>query len=141
MDNTVVCSGTSIGTKTGMHRYFDRMLQEISTRVSLEDKSNCPGWFGDKCDCRSGGIDQGYHNYLFRKGEFGSTAMAIPNDDGIVYTVGFLCAAPEVFKPDPAYLQPGLDSNGLVTTGDGTSTVAVVHQFDRCRGQPRGWRD
>jgi hypothetical protein len=139
-DSTVLCSGTSMGTKIGMHRYFDRMLKEIAERVTYEDKANCEGWFGDKCDCRTGGVDQGYHNYLFHSGEFGPNAIAIPNLEGIVLTVGFMCAAPEYFNSSAGVLAKTVDKEGLATTGDGVTTAAVVHQHDRCRPQPRGWR-
>ena len=140
-NNTVLCSGTSMGTKVGMHRYFDVMLAEIAERVALTEKeANCPGWFGDKCDCRTGGVDQGYHNFLFHSGRFGPTAVAIPNTDGVVLTAGFLCNAPDVFNAREDALSLMLDKDGYVTYDKSKEKrVAVVHQWDRCNPQPRGW--
>jgi hypothetical protein len=96
---------------------------------------NCPQWQDKQCDCRSGGIDQGYHNYLYHTGQFGPSATTILNNRGIVYTVGMICDNPKgVFKNA---LQ--LDPKGMVLTPDG-KVAAVVHQADRCT-RPKGWVD
>jgi hypothetical protein len=131
----VLCSGTTIATKKGLTRYLGVMLSTIAERVAYTDKKHCPGWMDDKCDCRSGGIDQGMHNYLYHIGRFGSGATQIKNARGVVYTVGYICERPDIFDKDALKL----DSEGMVVIPGG-GKAAVVHQADRCN-TPKGWQN
>ena len=77
IDETMLCSGTTIGTREAMLEYLGIMEQEMTD------------WMKDpKCCCNQmNGDDQSIHNYLFYTGRF-PFATAIKNRMGIVHTVG-----------------------------------------------------
>jgi len=102
----------------------------------MKDKKNCPGWVNEQCDCSSGGIDQGYHNFLYHSGKFGSTATSFKNGRGPVYTVGMVCSNPS--RDDPNALQ--VDTDGMVVQLNGkvSERAYAVHQANRCN-RPQGW--
>ena len=114
------------------------MLEEIIARVNVTDRDKyCPGWSNDKCDCRSGGVDQGYHNYLYHTGRFGAGATSFANGAGPVYTAGYVCDNPNGVNFDAMTLnnkgmviQKGPENKGEL--------ARVVHQYDRCN-KPKGW--
>jgi hypothetical protein len=69
-DGVVSCSGTTIGTRSGMMRYLTKMVAEIrSKRMAL------------------GSHDQGIHNYLVRQGALDPVEI-VKNDAGEVFTMG-----------------------------------------------------
>lgn len=77
IDEIMLCSGTTIGTREAMIEYLGIMEQEMTE------------WMKDpKCCCnKMNGDDQSIHNYLFYTGRF-PFAKAIKNRMGIVNTVG-----------------------------------------------------
>ena len=105
-DNAISCSGTSMGTIAGMRRYLDTMLAEIK-----------------KKQCKSYGIDQGYHNFLLHSGRLGGEERTrrYPQGTGPINTVGLI---------SDAALPLPRDRQGFVLNRDG-SRSAVVHQWDR----------
>jgi hypothetical protein len=77
LDEPMLCSGTTIGTREDMLKYLSIMQDEMME------------WMQDpKCCCfKMSGDDQSIHNYLFYTGKF-PFATAIPNRMGTVNTVG-----------------------------------------------------
>ena len=105
-ENSVSCSGTVMGTIAGLRRYLGVMIAEIK-----------------KKQCKSYGIDQGYHNWLLHSGRLGAENVTrrFPQGTGPVNTVGLLTNAK---LPLPR------DAEGFVLNRDGTRS-AQVHQWDR----------
>ncbi|KAL3911530.1 MAG: hypothetical protein SGILL_007246 [Bacillariaceae sp.] len=152
-DETMLCSGTTIGTREAMLQYLDIMHQEMSE------------WMKDpKCCCNAiNGDDQSIHNYLFYTGRL-PFAKAVKNRMGIVHTVGHQATMifraheaelardfPHNYTKDMAYqipLSTGktwlgpeyelVDADGYFLNYDGTRS-RVVHQYDRFRSQIKNW--
>ncbi len=73
---TMLCSGTTIGTREATISYLNEMHQEMKL------------WMKDpKCWFNTNGDDQSIHNYLFYSNKL-SNAASIPNRMGIVNTIG-----------------------------------------------------
>jgi hypothetical protein len=159
----MLCSGTTIGTRSAMLEYLRIMHAEMEV------------WMNDpKCCCfKFSGDDQAMHNYLFYSGMLDHIAVAIPNRIGLVNTVGVHAAL--VFSqhesqkkkeleaagkdPDAAHLEPyalstdfsmegegnwlglhyGLtDKEGYLVNYDGARSF-VVHQIDRFASSYGRW--
>lgn len=153
IDETMLCSGTTIGTREAMLQYLDSMHKEMSE------------WMKDpKCCCNAiNGDDQSIHNYLFYTGRF-PNSQAVKNRMGIVHTVGHQATLifraheaaltrdfPNNYTKDMAYqipLSTGptwlgpeydlVDDQGFFLNYDGTRS-RVVHQYDRFRSQIKKW--
>jgi len=130
----VSCSGTTMGTKPGVTSYLQAMTTEMTERSQLREKSNCPGWVNEECDCRTGGVDQGYHNFLLSSGKLRDLRVKrFAAGTGPVNTVGVICSNEDGEFQDAL----PLDQEGHVLNPDGTKSD-VVHQYDRC-DFPQGW--
>jgi hypothetical protein len=131
----VLCSGTVIGTRQGMHRFLSVLVEEFHTN---NKKTNL------KCQSPHT-TDQWTMNWLYYNGKFGrqDKTTTLPWGTGPVLTVGKACmtgkrkqGASDLVPRDEisglilnAY-EDAIDSNGVVK---GTKVIApVVHQFDRC---------
>lgn len=154
IDETMLCSGTTIGTREAMLEYLDIMHKEMSQ------------WMTDpKCCCNAiNGDDQSIHNYLFYTGQI-PFAKAVKNRFGIVNTVGHQATQifraheaalardfPQNYTKDMAYKVPLnpkgdvwlgpeydlVDEEGFFMNYDG-SRSRVVHQYDRFRSQIKPW--
>jgi hypothetical protein len=76
-DETMLCSGSTIGTRQGMLDYLAAMTTEMRVWMKHPD-----------CCCNNmNGDDQAIHNYLFYTGKL-PNAVAIPNRMGTVNTCG-----------------------------------------------------
>jgi len=142
--NTMLCSGTTIGTRAAMLKYLEVMYGEMKTWISTP-----------KCRFNLNGDDQTIHNYLFYTGQL-PFAKAIPNRHGIVNTVGV--EGSQVFKAKrKKYMDAGMpqgeagkhpydgddgktwigpqykvaDENGMFAQHDLKTISRVIHQFDR----------
>jgi len=154
IDDIMLCSGTTIGTREAILEYLGIMHQEMSEWMK-----------NPKCCCnKMNGDDQSIHNYLFYTGRF-PNATSIPNRFGIVHTVGKQAA--EIYKaheknlvrsrgdkdlakvvPFPGtkdgenpWLGPEfdlVDNEGFFMDYDG-SRSRVVHQWDRFRDKIQPW--
>jgi hypothetical protein len=153
IDKTMLCSGTTIGTRDSMLNYLEIMHKEMSD------------WMKDpNCCCNAiNGDDQSIHNYLFYTGRF-PFAKAIKNRMGFVHTVGhqatLISRAHEAvlerdftnYTKDMAHKIPFsnggktwlgqefdlVDDEGYFLNYDGTRS-RVVHQYDRFRSQIKPW--
>jgi hypothetical protein len=139
----MLCSGTIIGTREAMIKYCITMYEEMKR------------WIQDpKCRFKTLADDQSIHNWLFYNGDLGPDAVAIPNREGIVNTVGFEGdkifqahrskmyamnasdpeTAPYEGASEQTWASPEkygiVNENGEFTNFDG-SVSAVIHQFDR----------
>lgn len=77
-DEPMLCSGTTIGTRSAMLEYLRVM------HVEMDEWMNDP-----KCCCfKTNGDDQSIHNYLFYSGKLNHIAVSVPNQMGLVNTVG-----------------------------------------------------
>jgi hypothetical protein len=80
-DETMLCSGSTIGTRQGMLDYLTSMTTEMREWMKHPD-----------CCCNNiHGDDQAIHNYLFYTGKL-PNAVAIPNRMGTVNTCGVQAA-------------------------------------------------
>jgi hypothetical protein len=153
IDETMLCSGTTIGTREAMLQYLDIMHKEM---VDWMKDPNC-------CCNAINGDDQSIHNYLFYTGRF-PFAQAVKNRMGTVHTVGHQATLifraheaalardfPNNYTKDMAYkipLSTGdtwlgpeydlVDDKGFFLNYDGTRS-RVVHQYDRFRSQIKPW--
>ena len=100
-------------------RYLSVMLKEMEQMRTT------------KAGCRAYGIDQGYHNYLFRNGRFGSKKQikVWPQGEGPVNTVGYVCQREDGRHSLTDRLK--LNKDGFVLNDDGSKSAAI-HQWDRC---------
>jgi hypothetical protein len=135
-DKPMLCSGTTIGTRSAMLEYLRVMHKEMDE------------WMNDpKCCCiPMNGDDQSMHNYLYYTGKLDHIAVAIPNRMGLVHTIGaigsLILNAHQVQKRKPfdldehgsggwLGLQYGLtDKEGYIVDYNGERSF-VVHQYDR----------
>ena len=141
---TMLCSGTTIGTRAAMLKYLEAMYAEMKV------------WINEpKCRFNLNGDDQTIHNYLFYTGQL-PFASAIRNREGIVNTVGVEGAKLWHAKRKRLEDERGMTENQAawqdypgandrtwigvefnVTDGDGYFTQydgsrsRVIHQFDR----------
>jgi len=141
---TMLCSGTTIGTRAAMIKYLEVMYAEMQAWIKQK-----------KCRFEIHGDDQSIHNHLFYSGQL-PFATPIPNREGIVHTVGFEAAklwnakkkrlmkrqnmterhaaqAPYDGASGERWLGEQfklIDDEGYITDFDG-SRSRVVHQFDR----------
>ncbi len=101
-DLPIACSGTVLGTRSGVQRYLDSMIAELSAHAT---------------DGQLAGLDQGAHNALLHGGRF-VEALAVPNG-GRILTVG------SMFPESLA-----VDAQDQVLAEDGHAPE-IVHQYDR----------
>ena len=121
--NPVLCSGTTIGTRSAMIYYTRAMLHEAYLCVTRNPKK-FDGKRGHVC---SGGADQGFHNYLFWNNMLNASVVLL-NAGGPVYTIG-------VFRGKPVRsLNFERNSEGDVISPSQRGAqyiVPVIHQWDR----------
>jgi len=154
----MLCSGTTVGTRAGMIRYLEVLVDEF--RANLRKGEHCrPPVL----------TDQALHNWLLYTGKFGPRTAAVPWATGAVNTIGALasmvfamkacqsgpCKAADVPEEVASLLRDGIgftsrDSPGwptrwlderyhltddrglLLQVGESGKPVApVVHQYDR----------
>ena len=122
-NNSVVCSGSTMGSAPALRQYTERMVAEM-------DKMKCHA-----TPARTES-DQGYHNYLYDSGELarlpGVKVTHHEQGHGIVNTIG----AMNGFRV-PAHMKGPLDTHWKIKDKDGYildydgQKSAVVHQWDR----------
>jgi hypothetical protein len=148
-DEPMLCSGTTIGTRSAMLEYLRIMHAEMDE------------WMSDpKCCCfQTNSDDQAMHNYVFYSGKLDHIALAIPNKVGLVNTIGGIAALVsghhidqkrreleaagnnsdnahmELFVSEGEENWLGLhygltDTKGYLVNFDGTRSF-VIHQVDR----------
>jgi hypothetical protein len=142
---TMLCSGTTVGTRAAMLRYLEAMYAEMKV------------WINEpKCRFGINGDDQSIHNYLYYSGQLPFATAIANRAGGIVNTVGVEAAniarahqerlkKDENLDEDAAMAKPfsgadgprwlgkefGLvDDQGFFTEFDGTRS-RVIHQYDR----------
>lgn len=104
-DQTVICSGTTLGTRRAMLTYLAYMVAVIESHRRF----------------RGSAADQGHHNYVIRKGLLPLSSLIFPQKNAFVYTFGY--GATDGYS---------FDAEGLLTTsGSSSFTPASVHQYDR----------
>jgi hypothetical protein len=119
LDEPVLCSGTTLGTRAGMLRYL----------MSITDRFLAMSTMGDKC-IPPNAVDQPVHALMYYQGVFGPSSIALPYGESPVLTIGFPCT-----KPDKLLTR---DKDGLFLNNDGT-VAPMVHQWDRCQPWIDGW--
>lgn len=108
--NTIVCSGTIIGSTARVLEFLDIFLDTAAQHFKTlpEGKKN------------SGGIDQGFFNYLVRTGAM-PFSRVFQNDDGPVLTLGYKTSV-------------DFDSKTKTVRNAKGAIPNVVHQYDRHLG-------
>lgn len=119
----VLCSGTTVGTKSGLIYYTKAMLNEGYECLKRNPKK-IDGRRGHVC---SGGADQGFHNYLFWNQKL-NASVSLLNGAGPVYTIG-------IFRGKPVRsLNFDQNIHGDVTSPPERGSqhvLPVIHQWDR----------
>jgi hypothetical protein len=117
----VLCSGTVIGNREGIHRFLSVLVYEFH-------ENNKKG-----TQCRSPSTtDQWTMNWLYYNGRFGEKekTLTIPWGYGPVNTVGKPCVTRE--RKLGATDLVKRDLNGTIVNMHDLRVSAAVHQFDRC---------
>jgi len=143
-DRPILCSGTVIGSRNGIHRFLTVLVDEFHN-------NNAKG----RPQCRSPHTtDQWTMNYLYYNGDFGfpRQTKSLPWGTGPVLTVGKPCAS-EVFN-EVTKKRERLTSlkdmivfdaaNDLITNphekkGSPTYIAPTLHQWDRCHKWIKPW--
>jgi len=113
----VTCSGTVLGSPTGLKRFAKVITDEFYKLLQMGEKCVTPHV-----------VDQAIHIQMYYQGKYGPGATAHKFMDGPVGTVGGACAnathhsLTDVLK---------LDKHGFVLNSDG-KRMPIVHQYDRC---------
>jgi len=112
-DESVVCSGSTIGEKSSVEVYLMAMVFQY-----------------DATKCKMKGADQGFHNYLFYSG----TLTGLVGDKVTVFkqgegTINNLAAMREKPLVEYGVIKEG-DAEMIVRNWDGMAS-SVVHQYDR----------
>lgn len=121
-ERPVLCSGTVIGTRAGMHRFLSVMTDEFLWQNTQKSRK-----------CRSPHTtDQWTMNFLYYNGRFGEEerTVTIPWGMGPVLTVGKACMDKNK-KTGGTDMVPR-DSQGFMLNRFEGRRAPVVHQFDRC---------
>jgi hypothetical protein len=143
VDRPMLCSGTVIGNRNGIHRFLTVLVNEFQN-------NNAKG----QPKCRSPHTtDQWTMNYLYYRGEFGfeDTTRTMPWGTGPVLTVGKPCAT-ELFnnvtkerkRVNSLKDMISFDANGLILNPhEKQSSLAriapTLHQYDRCHKWITPW--
>ena len=124
----VLCSGTVIGTRDGMHRFLSVLVTEFHSNNKKEN-----------IKCRSPTTtDQWTMNWLYYNGYFGlpDQTKTVPWGTGSVLTVGKSCIGANRKSGASDIVWPkgkGLIENIHEKMPNGMNrTAPVIHQFDRC---------
>jgi hypothetical protein len=136
----MLCSGTVIGSRDGMHRFLSALVDEFR-------RNNRNG----RAECRSPHTtDQWTMNHMYYRGRFGSvnTTRTLPWGTGPVLTVGTPCvdssiedAHARTGRKDMMVFDPGtgLILNPHEEDGSAARIAPVLHQYDRCRKWIQHW--
>ncbi|KAL3817115.1 hypothetical protein ACHAXA_009946 [Cyclostephanos tholiformis] len=139
-DRPMLCSGTVIGTRDGMHRFLSVLVDEFR-------RNNRSG----KPECRSPHTtDQWTMNHMYYRGKFGSvsTTRTLPWGTGPVLTVGTPCVdqriedvRARIGRKDMIVFDPhtGLILNPHEEDGSPARIAPILHQYDRCGKWMRDW--
>ena len=133
LDRPMLCSGTVIGTATGIHRFLSVLVDEFRN-------NNNKG----RPECKSPATtDQWTMNYLYYKGKFGfiHKTKTLPWGTGPVLTVGKPCVNSALGEKDGRSQIDMMvmdETNWLVLNphereGSDTRIAPTLHQWDRCR--------
>jgi hypothetical protein len=140
VDRPMLCSGTVIGTRDGMHRFLSVLVDEFRA-------NNGRG----KPECRSPSTtDQWTMNHLYYRGRFGNvrSTRTLPWGSGPVLTVGTPCVDSSMREKRERTGRRDMmefdENTGLILNpheadGSACRVAPVVHQYDRCHGWIRRW--
>ena len=131
----MLCSGTVIGTRDGIHRFLSVLVEEFRN-------NNAKGPM-----CRSPvTTDQWTMNYLYYKGKFGfvQQTKTLPWGTGPVLTVGKPCVNSGLKDGKSQKDMMEFDGNDLILNphepdGSLARIAPALHQWDRCGGWIRLW--
>ena len=142
-DRPMLCSGTVIGNRNGMHRFLTVLVNEFhnNNKKGIDE-------------CRSPNIaDQPTMNYLYYKGDFGfpRQTKTLPWGTGPVFTIGKPCST-DLYnnvtkKRENVHSLKDMvvfDGNGLILNphekeGSSTYIAPTIHQWDRCHDWIEPW--
>ena len=131
----MLCSGTVLGTRAGMHRFLSVLVNEFYTNnKKMNKKCHLPGT-----------TDQWTMNHLYYNGRFGyiHTTKTLPWGTGPVLTIGTPCVnsalvsstkKKKTSQKDMIQFHPvsGLILNPHEKEDSDTRIAPTLHQYDRC---------
>jgi len=136
-DRPILCSGTVLGTRDGMHRFLSVLVDEFRSNNEM-----------GRPECRSPlATDQWTMNHLYYGGRFGfaDRTRTLPWGTGPVLTVGKPCVnnakAGGHSQKDMIVFdeETGLILNPHEKDGSRVRVAPTLHQWDRCGGWIRPW--
>lgn len=141
IDRPILCSGTVIGNRNGIHRFLSVLVNEFHNN-------------NKKVECMSPHTtDQWTMNYLYYRGDFGfpRQTKTLPWGTGAVLTIGKPCATERVKEGTKNVEHVHslkdmmvFDANGLILNphekeGSPTYVASTLHQWDRCHKWIHPW--
>jgi len=133
LDRPMLCSGTVLGTRAGMHRFLSVLVNEFyANNKKPNQKCHSPGT-----------TDQWTMNHLYYNGRFGymHTTKTLPWGTGPVLTIGTPCVNSALLgtktktsQKDMIQFHPlsGLILNPHEKEDSDTRIAPTLHQYDRC---------
>ncbi|KAL7536813.1 hypothetical protein ACHAWF_005572, partial [Thalassiosira exigua] len=135
VDRPILCSGTVIGTRDGMHRFLSVLVDQFRRNNGRGPRCRSPAT-----------TDQWTMNYLYYRGGFGfeNKTKTLPWGTGPVLTVGKPCVNSALSGGGPARSQQHsqtdmvvVDDRGAIVNphekeGSATRVAPTLHQWDRC---------
>jgi len=119
----VLNSGSVIGTRQGIMRFLNVLVDEFISKALDKKKPKCRSPFT---------TDQWTMNWLYYAGRFGRPehTVTIPWGMGPVQTLGKVCVSADKKLGAGDLVQRGPD--GLIVNRFDGQVAALIHQFDRC---------
>jgi hypothetical protein len=143
-DRPILCCGTIIGNRRGMHRMLSVLVSEfLANNVKPNEKCRSPHT-----------TDQWTMNYLYYTGQFGeyNSTTTVPWGTGPVNTIGTACVNMPMKDTDKKHSQidlTGFEDDYIDTDVNRTNSnlilnlheppgspariAPIVHQYDRCK--------
>lgn len=130
LDRPMLCSGTVIGNRNGIHRFLSKLVDEFRKNNERGPKCRSPAT-----------TDQWTMNYLYYRGEFGfiQQTKTLPWGTGPVLTVGTPCVNSEIKKARTSQIDMmefDEKTDLIINPHEKNSSVVRVaptlHQWDRC---------
>lgn len=135
LQRPMLCSGTVIGNRNGIHRFLSVLVHEFHTNNKSKPQCKSPAT-----------TDQWTMNYLYYKGQFGyiDKTKTLPWGTGPVLTVGKPCVNSAITdKGGDGTSQKDMmvfsEEDGLILNPHDNTVAPTLHQWDRCGKWIRPW--
>jgi len=135
LQRPMLCSGTVIGNRNGIHRFLSVLVHEFHTNNKSKPQCKSPST-----------TDQWTMNYLYYKGQFGyiDKTKTLPWGTGPVLTVGKPCVNSAITDEggdgtSQKDMMVFSEEDGLILNPHDNTVAPTLHQWDRCGKWIRPW--